>query len=149
MRHIVYTLRFTGHATPLASSPGTLKATTTAPSCGHVTAVGPQGVGGADWRVAGDAALFESTLCFTDATAFTESGVIAFGENGHRLRFRTLGYGYLGPSPDPTQRQGSVIWQVEGGEGQFAGAQGLITSNFLVGAGGEVVDTHVGVIFMP
>jgi hypothetical protein len=32
------------------------------------------------------------------------------------------------------------MWEVTGGEGHLAGAQGLITSNFTVGAQGEVVD---------
>jgi hypothetical protein len=47
------------------------------------------------------------------------------------LRFATLGSGYLGPGPDDTRRHGAGVWRVEGGEGQFAGARGLITSNFL------------------
>jgi hypothetical protein len=37
---------------------------------------------------------------------------------------------------------------VAGGEGQFAGATGLITSNFFVGENGEVTDHHFGVIFV-
>ena len=41
------------------------------------------------------------------------------------------------------------MWQVDSGEGQFAGASGLITSNFTVGEAGEVVDHHVGLIFVP
>ena len=39
------------------------------------------------------------------------------------------------------------MWQVEGGEGQFDGAQGLITSNFTISDAGEVTDHHMGVIF--
>jgi hypothetical protein len=41
-----------------------------------------------------------------------------------------------------------VMWQVDGGDGQFAGASGLITSNFFVGDGGEVTDHHLGVLFL-
>jgi hypothetical protein len=41
-----------------------------------------------------------------------------------------------------------VIWRVEGGEGQFAGASGLITSNFTIDEAGEVTDNHFGVIFV-
>ena len=98
--------------------------------------------------MAGEAALFEATICFSDETTFTESGAIEFGENGHRLRFSTRGNGYLGPSPDPACRHGIVVWQVDGGEGQFSGARGLVTSNVLVAADGAVVDLHVGVIFI-
>jgi hypothetical protein len=41
-----------------------------------------------------------------------------------------------------------VMWRVEGGEGQFAGANSLITSNFFVGEAREVTDNHFGVIFI-
>jgi hypothetical protein len=41
-----------------------------------------------------------------------------------------------------------VIWKVERGEGQFAGATGLITSNFFVSSTGEVTDNHFGVLFV-
>jgi hypothetical protein len=39
------------------------------------------------------------------------------------------------------------MWRVEGDEGQFAGATGLVTSNFFVGANLEVTDHHFGVLF--
>jgi hypothetical protein len=41
------------------------------------------------------------------------------------------------------------MWRIDGGEGQFAGATGLITSNFFVGADLTVTDHHVGVILLP
>jgi hypothetical protein len=37
---------------------------------------------------------------------------------------------------------------VDGGEGQFAGASGLITSNFFVSDSLDVTDHHYGVIFV-
>ena len=40
------------------------------------------------------------------------------------------------------------MWRVESGEGQFAGASGLITSNFTLSANGELIDNHFGVIFV-
>ena len=48
------------------------------------------------------------------------------------------------PSADPTRKHGTVMWRVEGGEGQFAEASGLITSNFFVDEGLGVVDHHFG-----
>jgi hypothetical protein len=42
-----------------------------------------------------------------------------------------------------------VIWEVTEGRGQFAGATGLITSNFTVGSKGEVVDNHYVRLFLP
>jgi hypothetical protein len=41
------------------------------------------------------------------------------------------------------------LWEVTGGEGSLAGAQGLITSNFTVGPQGEVVDNHFARLFVP
>jgi hypothetical protein len=46
-------------------------------------------------------------------------------------------------------QRGAVIWEVTEGRGQFAGATGLITSNFTVGAKGEVVDNHYVRLFLP
>ena len=75
-------------------------------------------------------------------------GTIGFGD-GNTLRFSTVGSGYLAPSADPTRKQGTVMWRVEGGEGQFAGASGLITSNFFVDETFGVVDHHFGVLLLP
>ena|SRR5437868_269522 len=65
-----------------------------------------------------------------------------------RLRFSTVGQGYLAASADPKLRHGTVTWRVDGGEGQFAQASGLITSNFTIGEEGEVVDNHFGLLFI-
>ena len=43
---------------------------------------------------------------------------------------------------------GSVIWLIEGGEVQFEGATGLITSNFTITDTGKVTDNHFGVIYL-
>ena len=64
------------------------------------------------------------------------------------MRFRSVGLGRLVACPDPNLKHGTVIREVEGGDGQFAQAEGLITSNFLVSDTGEVTDNHLGVIFV-
>jgi len=63
-------------------------------------------------------------------------------------RFTDFNKVVLGKSPEATLQHGSVMWQVDGGEGQFTGASGIITSNFTLGATGEVTDNHFGVIFV-
>jgi hypothetical protein len=146
MRQIMYVMQFRGQAMPVST--GVLKATTTASSCRITTVAGTDGVSGTLEKVAGDTAAFESQVTFTGESSFHEEGTISFGPNGQRLRFSTVGQGHLGPSPDPALRHGTVMWQVEGGDGQFAGARGLITSNFFVGEAGEVTDNHYGVIFV-
>jgi hypothetical protein len=89
-----------------------------------------------------------SELTLTGKSSFQEVGTVVVG-NGHRLRFATVGSGYLGADTDLISRNGAVIWQVEGGEGQFAGACGLITSNFSLDAEHGMISHHLGVLFMP
>ena len=93
------------------------------------------------------AILLESTSENPDFTA-TYSTVGHVISAGATLRFGTVGSGYLGPSVDPARKHGTVMWRVEGGEGQFAGASGLITSNFFVADDLAVTDHHFGVIFV-
>ena len=148
MRQMIYTLQFKGQAAPAEGASGVLKVTTSAASCGISTEVGAAGVRGELRPLDGGTARFESEVTLTGDNSFKESGTITFGGGGHRLRFSTVGQGYLGPSTDPKLSTGAVTWQIDEGEGQFAGATGLITSNFMVSDTGEVIDNHFGVIFL-
>lgn len=159
MRQIIYAMQFNGEVKPLGTSPNVMKATMIAAGCSFTTVVGPHGLQATLEPTAGEPATFESEVTFlggfesSDVTSageggFKEAGTITFGAGEHRLRFRTIGQGYIGPSTEPNLRQGAVMWQVEGGEGQFDGAQGLITSNFTITDTGEVTDHQMGVIFV-
>lgn len=148
MRELVYAMRFVGHAAPAGSAGSLLTAATTAPSSVIASRVGSGGLTGTIDAVPGGEATFESKVTLTGETSFQEIGTISFG-NGHRMWFSTVGSGYLGACADPARKHGTVMWRVEGGEGQFAGASGLITSNFFVGANLAITDHHVGVLFLP
>jgi hypothetical protein len=159
MTQIIYMMQFNGQVTPVGTSPSVMKATTTASSCTMTTVVGSDGLRGTLEPAAGGYATFESEVTFiggfesSEVTSageggFKETGTITFGEGGDRLRFSTIGQGYIGPSPEPNLKQGAVMWQIDRGEGRFEGARGLITSNFTVSDTGEVTDHHVGVIFV-
>ncbi len=147
MKELIYVLQFKGKGTPVQGSPNVIKAATTAPSCTIATTIGPQGVSGSVRPGAEGKASFESTVTLAGESTFQESGTISFGP-GHRLRFTTVGQGHLGRSPQAGVMHGSVMWRVEGGEGQFDGAQGLITSNFTFTEAGDVVDNHFGVLYV-
>ena len=148
MRQILYAMQFKGHATPAPESPNTIKAKTVAPSCIITTTVGARGVSGSLLPTSSGDAEFESEVTITGESSFQESGSITFGRSD-RLRFSTVGQGFMGPSADPKLRLGAVIWRVDGGEGQFEGSSGLITSNFTFSPDtGEVVDNQFGVIFV-
>ena len=145
VRQIIYAMQFKGQAGPGDDS-GKILAKTASDSCRITSAVTGAGLEGKLERAEGGRATFESTVTITGDTSFLESGSIHFG-GGNSLRFSTVGQGYLGGSADPNLKHGTVNWRVDGGEGQFEGASGLITSNFTLGANGEVVDYHFGVIF--
>jgi hypothetical protein len=147
MRQLVYAMRFTGQATPAGPDGAVLRVAMSAPGATLTSVVGPDGLAGTLEPAAGAEAAFASEVTLTGETSFQAVGTIAFG-GGHRVRFSTVGSGYLGAAADPVRRHGSAMWRVEGGEGQFAGASGLITSNFVLGAGGGVTDHQLGVIFL-
>ncbi|MEA2515935.1 MAG: hypothetical protein QOF33_2751 [Thermomicrobiales bacterium] len=148
MRQVVYAMRFEGRADPLGPDGKVLKATAASPSTAVTSAVGRDGLDGRVEAIVGDRATFESEMTFTGRNAYLEHGWIAFG-NRHRLHFVTVGSGYLGPGPDPTRQHGSATWRIEGGDGQFADASGLITSNLIVGPEDGITSHHCGVIFLP
>lgn len=144
MAPLLYSLQFRGFATSLA--PRVLDARATAPTARLLTTVGRGGLaGGFEWE-AGEEAVLESRIVVDDGDAFHVSGRIIAG-SGNVLRFRTLGTGRLGSSPDPHLRQGAVVCEVLGGEGQFAGASGRIASTLLLSDSGEITETQVGVLF--
>jgi hypothetical protein len=93
-------------------------------------------------------AVFESDVTITGAGSFGEEGLIRFGHGGHVLRFTTRVAGWIAPSPVPETQQGTITWTVSGGEGQFSGAAGVITSNFTLDAEGEINDYQLGVLYL-
>jgi hypothetical protein len=148
MKQVLYAMQFKGIAAPKAGASGVIAASTRATSCTLSSVVTSEGVKGALQSMESGHASFESEVTLTGETSFREVGTIRFGDRDHCLRFSTIGQGFLGKSPDPTLQHGSVMWRVDGGEGQFAGASGIITSNFTLSATGEVTDNHFGVIFV-
>lgn len=146
MKQVIYAMQFKGKAGPGAAA-NVLKASTSASSSTITTLVGAQGVQGKIEPATGGNAEFESEVTVTGETSFSEKGSIRFGA-GNRLHFSSLEHGYLGDSAEPKLKSGAVMWRVEGGEGQFAGATGFITSNFTLSDTGEVIDNQFGVIFV-
>ena len=53
------------------------------------------------------------------------------------------------PSPVTGLTHGSIVGNVTSGEGEFAGASGLITSNFTLSEQGAVVDNYYARLFTP
>jgi hypothetical protein len=98
--------------------------------------------------VPGESAVLESQVeRFPDGT-FVEDGTITYGRAGS-VSFETVGRGHVGPAPDGGGSHGAVTWRITGGDGRFAGVQGLITSNFTVTPDGRVTDNHFARLYLP
>ena len=145
LQPIVYSLQFRGRITSLSSR--VLEQRASAPSQVLVTTVDANGLAGRVQPGEGEEALLVSRLVLADDGSFDQSGTIEFAP-GHVLAFRSVGSARLGRSPDPHLRHGAAVWEVEGGEGQFRGAHGRITSNFFVSDTNELTDNHFGLIFV-
>ncbi len=93
-------------------------------------------------------ASYENHVVFTGPSTFTETGTLRF--DGGEIDVDTVGEGTLNPSPEEGLLQGAVVWTVTAARGSMEGAQGLITSNFLLDpATGRVDDQQVAVFFLP
>jgi hypothetical protein len=148
VRQLIYTLRFRGAARRIGPDGNVLQIATTATGCTVVSRIAFDGLSGTAEPERGDEARLESELTFTGATTFQETGTIAFGTGDHRLHFSTIGSGHLDPAPLDNGRLGAAIWRVDGGEGQFAGARGLIASSFVVSDAGDVMDNQLGLVYV-
>jgi hypothetical protein len=129
MRDVVFAMELRGQAAPVEGREGVLRA--------HTGGRGPLG----------ETVRFTSEVVLSGET-FQESGRIEYSGRG-AVQFVTVGAGYLGPSPLPETQWGAVIWRLTGGDSEFQGASGYITSNFTVSAGGEVVDNHYVRMVLP
>jgi hypothetical protein len=145
LRPIAYSLQFRGRITSLSAR--VLEQRASAPSQALITTVDANGLAGRVQPGEGEEALLVSRLVLAGDGSFDQSGTIEFAP-GHVLAFRSVGAARLGHSPDPHLRQGAAVLEVEGGEGQFRGAQGRITSNFFVSDTNELTDNHFGLIFV-
>jgi hypothetical protein len=85
---------------------------------------------------------------FTGPSTFTETGTVRYDDG--EIDVDTVGEGTLNPSPEGGIMQGAVVWRVTAARGSLEGAQGLITSNFLLDPStGRVEDQQVAVLFVP
>jgi hypothetical protein len=148
MRELVFALEFRGSAAPVPGSENRLRATTSASGQTLRTLLEPDGVQAEIQSTGGDTAAFQSEVEIVGDGMFLESGTIAYGQAG-KISFKTVGRGVLMESPMAGFQYGAVLWEVTGGEGRLQGARGLITSNFTVGAGGEVTDDQFARIYLP
>ena len=148
MRELVFALEFRGQAGPVPGSASKRQARSTAPSQTLSTVLGDEGVRARVDAVAGESAVLESRVERFGDGSFVENGTIVYGGAG-TVAFETIGRGWVAPAPRAGWVVGGVLWTITGGAGAFAGARGLITSNFTVSADGEVIDDHFARLYLP
>ena len=145
MRPIPYSLEFRGFVSD--GAPGVLRARATAPGTSFLTTIDEHGLAGWFAPIPSAEAVLEAELELGRDGSLEATGTITFGY-GNVLRFRTLASGRLDASADLHLRQGTMVCEVEGGEGQFVGASGRIVSNLLLSDTGELTDNQAGLIFV-
>jgi hypothetical protein len=146
VQQLVYTMQWKGQAIPQSETVFHVKEKIASTS---ITTVLNQGgiTGGFDPAAVAEGE-FETTVELQSNGTFLEHGTIRL-TNGHGLHFRTKVPGWMDTSPDQRYRQGTVTFEVTGGEGQLAKAQGIITSNFFISQEGEVTEHHIGILYIP
>jgi hypothetical protein len=148
MRELVFALEFRGRAGPVPGSESKRQARTIAPSQTLSTVLEREGVRARVETMGGESAVLESRVERFGDGSFVEDGTIAYGSAG-TVAFETIGRGWVAPAPRSGWAVGGVLWTITTGDGVFAGARGLITSNFTVSADGEVVDDHFARLYLP
>jgi hypothetical protein len=97
-----------------------------------------------------DRASYENHAVFTGEATFSETGTIRYGDGDDRLEIATHSDGTLGPCAEAGALHGAAVYRIAAGGGRFAGATGLITTNFLLWpAAGEFEERQVAVVFVP
>jgi len=144
---LVFALEFRGRGGPSGISSTTRRARTKAPSQILSTVLRAGSIDTAVQQVDGDAAVLDSTVERFPDGSFVEEGTIAYGRFGS-VSFTTVGRGTVGPSPIEGWVHGAVMWTITGGEGHLAGARGLVTSNFVASAQGEVIDNQIARLYL-
>jgi hypothetical protein len=149
MRKLLYMMQVRGQTSRPTDQSQPLRSTGSAASCVLTTLISASGIRTDLKSSDGELAFFESEMRLTGPDEFQETGEIMFGDStGHSLRFSTAGHGHFTSGFESGTISGTASWRVESGEGQFAGANGFITSNFTIAASGERCDFHCGVIFL-
>ncbi len=150
MKRIFYTMHFRGQTSPATSDTKLLRTTASATSSVLHTHIREAGIESELQASDGQLAFLELEFHLIGAGSFQGSGAITLGEESeHVLKLATIQAGHVDTTIEPGSMTGTASWKVEGGEGQFATAQGLITSIFTLTGSGEFTDYQLGLLFLP
>lgn len=145
-RQIDYALRLRGEAARSGIDGNLLRIAGRATGCSITTSYREGYLHGVVRDEPGDEILIESELTITGPSSFQEIAVITFGHAGDRLHLSSCGGGVLDPLPDERGGHGAGVLRIDGGDGQFADASGLIIAAYHFSAAGLVAIAHLGAI---
>jgi hypothetical protein len=142
---LTYSLEFRGDASRNGNA---VVVRACAPSCTHETRLGSDGIAARFLFDNGaEEAILDARLLFNGDGAFSANASIDFG-HGHRLYAYTVDDGSIAGSADEHLRHGSAVLHVVGGTGQFEGATGRVTCNFVLSDTGDFTDNQLGMLFL-
>jgi hypothetical protein len=142
---LTYSLEFRGDVSRTGNA---VVVRATAPSCTHETRLGGDGIAARFLFDDGaEEAILQARLLFNGDAAFSVNATIDFG-HGHRLHARTVDEGSIAGSVDEHLSHGSAVLHVVDGTGQFEGASGRVTCNFVLSDTGEFTDVQIGLLFL-
>jgi hypothetical protein len=147
MKQIAYAMQFKGSGAPKRGKKNEMSARSGSSTSSLTNSVGARGPRLAIKDGARPKAAFKSNVQVLKKGEFTEDGTIDFGKGG-KLRFSTIGKGWMGPSAEEGVMHGGILWKVDSGTGPLRGATGIITSNFTITDKGEVTDNQWGVLYI-
>ena len=151
MEPIVFCLHFRGQASRGADKRNLFRITASAPSCNFATELSDDGVSGKVSVLPGDMAFSESELELTGSDSFSGHSSLAFGDGPHAIELKAAASGHFestsGSGKPGETITGAITWHVAGGEGQFTGAKGFVTSVLTLREDGEFSEYQTGMIF--
>lgn len=143
----MFCLHFRGQASRGTDKRNLFRVTASAPSCNLATELSDEGIAAKISVLPGDMAFAESELEVAGTNSLTGHASISFGDGPHSLELKAVGPGHL-ESGDSAHMTGAITWHVAGGEGQFAGAKGFVTSLVTLREDGQFIDVQTGVLYL-
>ncbi len=147
MEPLVFCLHFRGQASRGTDKRNLFRVTASAPSCNIATELSESGISAKIAVLPGDMAFAESELELTGTNSFGGKASLSFGDGPHALELTAAAPGHF-ESAESQTLTGAITWHITGGEGQFAGAKGFVTSVVTLREDGQFVEVQTGVVYL-
>lgn len=148
MEPIVFCLHFRGQASRGTDKRNLFRITASAPSCNFATELSEHGIAGKVSVLPGDMAFSDSELELTNSNSFSGHASLSFGDGPDAIELQATQSGQFEPAGDEGAMSGAITWHVSGGEGQFSGAKGFVTSVLTLKEDGQFSEYQTGLVYL-